>query len=238
MWIEIPPLPAAERTPLVESLLAILDLQQQRLCQLEETIQQLRDEIARLKGQQPRPTLAPSRLEAPAPPGHRPDARRPGSDKRPKNAQLTIHEERILDVPDAPRGSVGKGYQPFVVQDLHLQAKVTRSWRQWLRAPDGRPLLAPLPEGLPPGCHFGPGRVAYLLDQHHHGGVTQPLLLEQLREIGLDLSAGPIHRLLTEDAEAFHAEKAGTAAPARELRTPARMPVRAGGQAAKPCPGY
>ena len=68
MRIEIPVIPEAERTPLVVSLLAIIDAQQQRLRQLEETVQQLRDEIAILKGQKPRPTIAPSTLEPPPKP--------------------------------------------------------------------------------------------------------------------------------------------------------------------------
>jgi len=208
MRIEIPPIPAADRTPLVESLLEILDLQQQRLQQLEETVQQLRDEIALLKGQNPRPTIAPSRLEAPPPPPRTPGGQRPGSAKRPKNAELAIAEEHFLDVPDPPPGSACKGYEPFVVQDLEIKARATRYWRQRLRTPDGRTLLAPLPGGLRPGCHFGPGLIAYLLHQHHHCGVTQPLLLEQLRELGIDISAGQVHRLLTESVEAFHAEKA------------------------------
>ena len=114
MRIELPPISVAERTPLVESLLAVIDLQQQRLQQLEETVQQLRDEIALLKGQKPRPTIAPSRLEAPPPSPRPPDAKRPGSDKRAKNAELVIHDERFLDVLDAPPGCVAKGYEPFV----------------------------------------------------------------------------------------------------------------------------
>src|SRR5947209_4638662 len=61
MKIEIPAVPASDRTPLVEALLAIIDAQQQRLAQLEDTVQQLRDEIALLKGQKPRPQIAPSR---------------------------------------------------------------------------------------------------------------------------------------------------------------------------------
>src|SRR5438128_10578378 len=99
MRIEIPEIPAAERTALVEALLAILDLQQQRICQLEETVQQLRDEIAILKGQQPRPQIAPSVLEKPPAATPLPQQKRPGSDKRSKNAHLVIHEERQLDVP-------------------------------------------------------------------------------------------------------------------------------------------
>ena len=46
MRIELPPISDAERTPLVVALLAIIDLQQQRLQALEETVLQLRDEMA------------------------------------------------------------------------------------------------------------------------------------------------------------------------------------------------
>ena len=67
MKLEFPPIPAAERTPLVEALLAIIDAQQQHILLLTETVQKLRDEIAILKGQKPRPDSAPSRLEAPPP---------------------------------------------------------------------------------------------------------------------------------------------------------------------------
>jgi hypothetical protein len=67
MQIELPSIPDAQRTPLMEALLAILDQQQQHIQQLEHTVGKLRDEIAILKGQMPRPKIAPSRLEAPPP---------------------------------------------------------------------------------------------------------------------------------------------------------------------------
>jgi hypothetical protein len=207
MRIEIPEIPAAERTPLVEALLAILDLQHQRIGQLEETVQQLRDEIAILKGQKPRPPIAPSALEKPPAVPPPPEQKRPGSDKRSKNAQLLIHHTQWLDVPDAPPGSVHKSYESFVVQDLHIEARATRYWRQRVQTPDGGTILAPLPPEVLPGRHFGRGLVAYVLHQHHHNGVTQPLLLEQLHEWGIDISAGQIHSLLTEDAGIFHQEK-------------------------------
>jgi hypothetical protein len=209
MKLELPPIPAAERTPLVESLLALLDAQQQRIQQLEETVQHLRDEIAILKGQKPRPVIAPSRLEAPPPPPPPSSGdKRPGSAKRPKNAQLTIHEEICLPVTSAPPGSTCQGYEPYVVQELEIRGKATRYWRQRVRTPDGGSLLAPLPDDVRPGEHFGPTLIGYVLHQYHHANVTQPLLLEQLHELGIDISAGQINRILTEDREAFHHEKA------------------------------
>jgi hypothetical protein len=208
MKLELPPIPAAERTPLVESLLAILDAQQQRIQQLEETVLQLRDEIAILKGQKPRPVIAPSRLEAPPAPPRAAGAKRPGSAKRPKNARLTIHDEIRLHVTGAPPGSTCQGYEPYVVQELEIRGKATRYWRQRVRTPDGGSLLAPLPDDVRPGEHFGPTLLGYVLHQYYHGNVTQPLLLEQLHELGIDISAGQISRILTEGREAFHQEKA------------------------------
>ena len=64
MKLELPHIPADERTPLVETLLAIIRVQQDRIQQLETTVQQTRDEIALLKGQKPRPQIQPSILEA------------------------------------------------------------------------------------------------------------------------------------------------------------------------------
>ena len=207
MRLEIPEIPAAERTPLVEALLALLDLQQQRIGQLEETVQQLRDEIAVLKGQKPRPQIAPSVLDQPPAATPSAEQKRPGSDKRSRNAELVIHNTQWLDVPDAPPGSIHRGYESFVVQELHIEARATRYWRQRVQTPDGRTLLAPLPPEVLPGRHFGPDLIAFVLHQHHHNGVTQPLLLEQLHEWGMDISAGQIHRLLTEQVESFHQEK-------------------------------
>ena len=77
--LELPDIPAEERTPLVESLLALLRVQQDRIQQLEATVQQLRDEVALLKGQKPRPDIRPSLLEAP-----RPKAPAPDGSKRPE----------------------------------------------------------------------------------------------------------------------------------------------------------
>src|ERR1017187_226391 len=108
----LPPLPeisAEQRTPLVEALLAVICAQQDRLAKLEETVRVLRDEIAILKGQKPRPKIAPSQLEQPPVPPSSPDGqKRPGSAKKPKNAQLTITQERQIPFPDPPCGSVSK----------------------------------------------------------------------------------------------------------------------------------
>ena len=211
--MELPEIRPEERTPLVEALLAIIQVLLDRNRQLEETILQLRDEIAILKGQKPRPQIQPSRLNAAVPPSQ-PDGsakggstKRPGSEKRPKNSQLTIHHRVPLHIDDLPPGAVLKGYEPYVVQDLVIESKNTLYLRARYELPDGRSLLAPLPVDVIPGKHFGATLIGYILHQHHNAGVTQGSLLQSLHDYGVDISAGELNRLLTEKQIIFHQEK-------------------------------
>jgi Transposase IS66 family len=207
----LPDIPAEQRTPLVEALLAIIRAQQDRIREFEDTVQHLRDEIAILKGQKPRPKIAPSQLEKPLPPPPPPPGesqKRPGSGKRPKNAQLTITQELRISFPHPPAGSVSRGYEEYIVQELVIRADVTRYLRERIVTPDGQSLLAPLPADVLPGQHFGPTLISYILHQYHHNHVTQPLLQEELAQRGIVISAGQINHILTEDKQVFHEEKA------------------------------
>jgi hypothetical protein len=208
MPILVPEIPEAERTPLVRQLLEIIYLQQEQIQQLQERIRQLEEEIARLKGLKARPTIAPSSLETPPRTPRDPAAKRPGSAKRSKTARLTITEETVLRLPHVPDGAVIKGYEDFVVQDLILQPRVILYRREHWLTPDGHSLLAPLPTEIAPGSHFGPDLICFILHQYHHQHVTQPLLLEQLHQLGIDISAGELSRILTEGKDAFLQEKA------------------------------
>ena len=210
MKVELPIIGPEEQTPLVEALVAIIQQLADRVGQQDVTIQQLRDEIAQLKGQKPRPTLQPSMLErAPAPPTPPEGGKRPGSAKRPKTAELTIHHEQPLHLDHPPQDATFCGYEPYVVQELVIQSKNTRYLRARYDLPTGGSVLASFPVGVLPvgGGHFGANLVAYILDQYHQAQVTEPLLLEQLWEYGIDISAGQLHRILTEKLEHFHQEK-------------------------------
>ncbi len=204
MSVKIPVIPESEQTPLVQVLLEIIHQQAQ-------TLQQLRDEIAILKGLKPKPKIAPSPLEPSPSAKPAPDStaslKRPGSDKRSKTALLTIHEIVILEPRGIPPGSLFKGYEDFVVQDLILETHNVRYRRQRWLTPDGTTVVAGLPDTLVEGSHFGPNLICFILHQYHHQHVTGPLLLEQLTQLGVDISSGQLNRILTEDKDAFHQEK-------------------------------
>ena len=125
-----------------------------------------------------------------------------------KTAELTITAEKIIPLVDKPPGSIFRGYEDFVVQDLELKPRVTRYRRERWLTPDGQNVVAPLPADVLPGSHFGPDLICYVLHQYHNQHVTQPLLLEQLRQLGIDISAGELSRILTEGKDTFHQEKA------------------------------
>src|SRR5208282_3184179 len=191
MPLTLPEIPEAENTSLVRQLLEIIRTQQDR-------IQQLEDEILRLKGLKTRPVIAPSPLERPPRPPREPGQKRPGSAKRSKTAQLVITHEVVVPLADVPPGSAFKGYEDFVVQDLEIRPRVTRYRRERWRSPDGRNLVAPLPEGVRPESHFGSTLISFIIHQYHYQHVTQPLLLEQLDQLGIDISAGQLNGILTE----------------------------------------
>ena len=107
---KIPEIREDERTPLVTALLEIIRIQQ-------EQIQELRDEIARLKGQKPKPNIKPSVLEKyfENKGSLRDIKKRPGSSKRQKTDNLEIHETVIVKAENVPQGSTFKGYEEFTV---------------------------------------------------------------------------------------------------------------------------
>lgn len=204
--------PAEERTPLVERLLRVIEAQQAE-------IRALRDEIARMKGLPRRPTIRPSTLNAPHPdPSHKhkkPRGKRPGSAKRKKTVALAIHQTVPLPLDGLPEGTRQNGYEDFVVQDLKIEAHNTCYRRLRYLLPDGTSRTAPLPPHVQ--GHFGAGLRSYVLYQHHQNGVTQPLIHEELLDLGIDISTGQIDRLLTEGHELFHAEKDALLPAAREV---------------------
>ena len=206
--ILIPPtISEDEKSPLVLQLLALIEHQGSIIQQQAEQIQQLKDEIARLKNQPPRPKIEPSSLEKKKNgKSKRPKGKRPGSKKRHKTAKLKIHNDEPIEPEHIPAGSEFRYYKPFVVQDLKLEAYNTRYRLKVYQAPDGSYVTGKLPLYLNDG-HYGPTLICFALYQYYHCHVTQPLLLEQLHELDIDISTGKLNNILIENKERFHQEK-------------------------------
>jgi hypothetical protein len=177
-----------------------------------EEIQRLKDTIAHLKGHKGRPKIKPSQLETGQRGGERgaegtgSEQKRAGSVKRPKTEHLKIDQTEIIRPEQVPAGSVFKGYQDYVIQELEIRVHTTRYRCERWQTPAGKEVVGRLPEALR-GSHFGPRLRSYILYQYYHQHVTQPLIVEHVGELGIDISVGQVNRLLTEGKEVFHAEK-------------------------------
>ncbi len=199
---KMPDIPKEELTPLVIQLLEILRYQ-------SELIQKLKDEIAILKGNKPKPKIKPSGMEK----GKKEkddkdssdDEKRPGSDKGSKTENLEIHKTIPIPPETIPEGSIFKGYKEFVVQGIVIQPNNILYLLERWETPDGSYVEGKLPPSVK--GHLDSSLISYIQYQYFQCHVTQPLLLEQLQEFKIDISSGQINRILIEGHDDFHAEK-------------------------------
>lgn len=203
-------IPVADQSPLVLALLAVIQRQ-------ATEIQELRDEIQRLKKTTVRPVIKPSRLLDPPAPKDPPGTKkkRPGSAKRKKTKNLRIDHDEVIVPEDLPPDAKLEGYRDFVVQDIELKSVNIRYRRAVYRLADGTLAIGQRPADV--ASHFGPSLVEFILLQTHQNHVTQGRLLEQLRELGVDISAGQLSNILLAGHENFHAEKDDLLPTAREI---------------------
>lgn len=219
---DISEVPEGERNGTVELLLEVcrrqaatisqqqevLEQQAERIHDLEETVACLKDEIAVLKGEKGRPKLKPSTLNQREhqSQGNPESDERAGSGKSQKTKELEIPETTVIHPAPIPAGSVFKGYEDYVVQGIRIKLHNTRYRRARYQTPTGEYIVGELPEGVR-GSHFDPELRSYVLSQYYQQHVPQGLILKQLWEFGVQISAGQLNRIITEGHGRFHEEK-------------------------------
>jgi len=168
---------------------------------LKQMVSELREENTRLKGLKGRPTIKPSGMDKATEPSK--PTKREKLQFRGKVTPRVCVEDQVVNVA-VPQGSRFKGHEPFLVQDLVISVRATCYQRERWVTPDGRTILAPLPEGV--AGHFGPELRRFVLMQYHQGQSTLPRLLALLRSVGVSISKRQLQRLLTENHDGFIAE--------------------------------
>ena len=102
---------------------------------------------------------------------------------------------------DAPEGSRFKGYKSFLVRELVLVAELVNYRRERWLMPEGKMIIAPLPDGVSSG--FGRNLRRACLVLHAQGQVTTRRLTAILNRIGVEISKRQVVRLLTTDLDPF-----------------------------------
>lgn len=196
-----------------------VDILTNKLVFLGELVQQLRDEIAVLKGQKPRPKFPPSKLESKQNSSDQPDNPDPnkpspkkkekpgqpkGKKRKKKKTILEIHNDVVLQPAIIPEGAIFKGYKRYSVQDIIIKTNNTQYLRARYKLPDGSYVMGELPPNI--HGHYGPEIITYIFDQYHSCRVTEPLLLAQLHARGVLISAGQLNNILIQDNSLYEQE--------------------------------
>ncbi len=171
-------------------------------------IQQLRDEINRLKGEQGKSEIKanipqPAAKHSSEKERHKPRVRH----KKSKKASLVINREEVATVnrESLPADATFKGYEEVVIQDILLSADNVRFRKEKYYSPSQKKTyLAVLPAGYE--GQFGPGIKSLIPTLYFGGQMTEPKILEFLGYAGIQISPGQISGILTKGQEEFHAE--------------------------------
>ena len=185
-----------------------LEEQANVIARLLETNQQLRDEIAMLKGQKPKPKIPSSSLEGPQS-KDKEDAKKSGTrtkrgkhPRKKKKTILEIHDTKMIQPSSIPEDAAFKGYRTYTVQDIIFKSHNTQFRLARWQLPDGSYITGELPNGIE--GHYGPELIVYILHQYYTCRVTEHLLLEQLHARGVLISAGQLNTILIKKKEIFH----------------------------------
>jgi hypothetical protein len=195
---------------LVEMLLNQIEELSADLRQARITIQQLRDEINRLKGEQGKPDVKANVQQPGVNTDHSSEKeRRKPRDrhKKSKKANIVIDREDVATVNREvlPADAVFKGYQDVVIQDISLHTDNVLFHKEVYYSPSQhKNYLAVLPVGYE--GQFGPSLKALIRTLYFGSQITEPKILEFVGHIGIQISAGQISNMLIKSQEEFHSE--------------------------------
>jgi hypothetical protein len=181
-----------------------VEAQQARITILQTENQALRDEVARLKGLPPRPTIRPSGMEKATEPAVGAKGKKRSKPRRGAKRDRDGVTKEIVVKATVPAGSRFKGFEDILVRELQLSAEVIRYRRERWLTPAGETVIAPLPAGIVGG--FGPELRRFLLAAHIQGQVTTERLTALLNGIGVEISKRQVVRLLSNPLDRFVAE--------------------------------
>jgi len=173
---------------------------QEQLTKALEKIKILEDELAKLRKTPKRPKFRPNKME----PRERGKSKT-SPDPTPPNDDLSFAKKQeveiVIEAENVPAESRFKGYQYFVVQELHLVAQeITYKLEVW-QSPTGEVFRGKLPKELE-GQHFGSTLRSFTANLYAHG-VTQPAIHEMLTGLGVEWSEGHVNNILLNEAEFY-----------------------------------
>jgi hypothetical protein len=176
---------------------------------LRETVQQLRDEVNRLKGEQGKPKIKPGKKGGGSDHSSEKERSQPKKrQRRRKVNRIQVDREEKLEVERSqlPADAEFKGYEAVIIQDLVIQTDNVRFLKEkYYSASLHKTYLAALPGGYE--GEFGPGIRSLVITLYYAAEMTEPKIVEFLENMGVLISAGQVSNLLIKNQDSWHAEK-------------------------------
>ena len=178
---------------------------------LREENQQLRNEIALLKGEQGKPQIQGKNQKAAGDISSEQERREPAKERRKKRSkhehlEITRTEVIQVDTTQLAEDAQFKGYDTVIVQDLVVRAEAIAFKKAVSYSPSlKKTFTADLPAGYQGA--FGPHVKALILLLKTVGNMSEPKIAEVLSSFSLLISPASIDRILTQRKEPFHQEK-------------------------------
>jgi hypothetical protein len=190
---------------LVEEQRKLIDKLSKQLQNQKERIEQLEAELRAKKKLKGKPRLSASLLNQLESLEPKPE-KRAGSAKKSKKASVEIDEEIRIEPDNIPNNAKFNGYRSYDIQELIIKRHNIRFQLAEYITEEGKTIVGELPTEYQ-GKHYGPGLVCYVMYQHYQCRVPQPIIYEQLREWGIEISTGQVNRLLNEEHQRFEQEQ-------------------------------
>ena len=194
-------------------LINIIESQQSENVTLKIQVQELRDEINRLKGEQGKPKFENKNQKPPKSTDYSSEDERKNLQPKPnlgrgeRNQKIKIDREEIVKVPREvlPADAVFKGYDEVIVQDIKIVTDNIRfKVELWYSASQKKTYRAERPEGY--RGEFGPNIRALIPILKYGCNVSEPAIHTFLDYFGILISPSTISRFLTKDLDMFHKE--------------------------------
>jgi len=188
-------------------LLNVIETQQKQINEQKQVMQELRDEIARLKGEIPKPVILPntkgkdisSEKETHPPKTH---------NKEPKKDKIPVDRTIIctLDKSGLPSDLIYKGTESVISQDIIFKRDNTKYIVEiWYSPSQNRIYRSPYPEEYT--GYFGNSLKTFCLMMHYGLDVTRTKLIRFLSSMGITMSDGSLHNILIQDSQMWLTEK-------------------------------
>lgn len=176
--------------------------QAEQITSLKTIVQELKDELARMKKLPKRPKFRQAGGQPKARSGL-PNTASNGTRNSAANTitPCKVQQEIKVKAANVPVGSRFKGYSDYVVQELEIIAKdITYKLEIW-QTPEGKTIQAVPPTNLK-GGHFGPELRAFVHNLYG-SSMTEPEVHKFLIGLGVKVSTGQVHNFLMDEVEKY-----------------------------------